>query len=94
MSGVATVGSTPVPVTPLVALPPLLVKMTELVKSPGPAGIKATVTIPVWPGATEYGLPAAMENGATGLAVPVKVRPPVLMTENWRLLVCPTVTMP
>src|SRR3989442_1542501 len=99
----ATGTTAPLPVTALVAAPPLAVaKSTLLVNPPAATGANrtvtlvqpATVTVPVPPGATVYGLPAVTANGAAPLAVPLNVWPPVLITEKFWLLVCPTVSVP
>src|SRR6266567_60331 len=87
-------GVRPLPVTVLAELPPLLVKTTTLLKLPALAGLKATCTWPVWPGARLKGLPPAMAKGSVALAVPVRVRPPPLTTWKLSVLAWPITTGP
>src|SRR6266478_6348934 len=84
----------PVPVSALAELPPLLVKTTTLLKLAALAGLKATCTWPVWPGARLKGLPPAMAKGSVALAVPVRVRPPPLTTWKLSVLAWPITTGP
>src|SRR3989442_7592676 len=85
---------TPVPLTAVVEAPPLLANTTLVLNAPAASGANATVTVPVPPGATVYGLPAVTANGAAPPAVPFHVWPPVLITAQFRLLVCPMVSAP
>src|SRR5229473_4869892 len=87
-------GVRPEPVTLLVELPPLLVKTTTLLKLPALAGLKATCTWPVWPGARLKGLPPAMAKGSVVLTAPVRVRPPPLTTWKLSVLIWPMTTAP
>src|SRR6266699_451276 len=87
-------GVRPLPVTLLVELPPLLVKIARLLKLPALAGPKATCTWPAWPGGRLKGLPLAMANGSVALTAPVRVRPPLLTTWKLSTLVWPITTAP
>src|SRR5260370_19583618 len=69
-------GVRPLPVTVFAELPPLLVETTTLLKLPALAGLNATCTWPVWPGARLKGLPPAMARGSVALTAPARVRPP------------------
>ncbi len=87
-------GVMPTPVTRLVELPPLLVKTRLLLNVPAVTGMKLTLTVPVWPGATLYGVPLLIANGLDTATLPVRVRPPVLITENGWVLVWPMIKVP
>ena len=73
-------GVNPLPITPLVLLPPLLMKTAALLKLPIALGLKLTVTDPVWPGARLYGLPLTIAKGSAILTLPVKVNCPALLS--------------
>src|SRR6266702_4217192 len=87
-------GVRPLPVTVLAELPPLLVKITTLLKLPALAGLKFTCTWPVWPGGRLKGLPPAMAKGSVALTAPVRVTPPPLTTWKLSVLVWPITTGP
>src|SRR6266850_2065467 len=50
-------GVSPTPETALLDVPPLLLKTTVLLSEPAEAGMKLTLTVPVWPASTLNGLP-------------------------------------
>jgi hypothetical protein len=81
-------------VTAFVETPPLLLNTTLLVNALADPGAKLTVTVPVCPGPTAYGLPLVTVNGDGAEAVPASVTSPVLITENGSVLVKPIVTDP
>src|SRR2546428_781761 len=54
----------PVPVTALVELPPLVVKITLVVSAPAVAGANRTVTFVDWLAGTMKGLPEMTANGS------------------------------
>src|SRR5439155_11731160 len=87
-------GVKPEPVTVLAELPPLLVKITTLLKLPALAGLKATCTWPVWPDVRLKGLPLRMVNGKVVETAPVRVWPPRLTSWKLRVLVWPITTGP
>ena len=69
-------GVRPDPVMVLVELPPLLMKMTALLKLDEFVGAKLTITSPVCPGRMEKLVSPAIENGLTVNTSPVRTRPP------------------
>src|SRR5580698_45070 len=73
-------GGVPEPVTPLVELPPLHVKMTLLLKLPMLVGMKLITTLLLPKPARLNGLPETMENGGLTATVPlVMAMPPRLV---------------
>src|SRR6266404_1472936 len=56
-------GVRPVPSSSFVETPPLLLKITLPMKTPPATGMKLTVTVPVRPGPTLYGVPLVITNG-------------------------------
>ena len=88
------VGVRPTPKTVLVLLPPLLTKITTLLKLPALVGLKLTCTEPVWLEGMLKGLPLWMANGRVVETEPVSAWPPVLVNWKLRVLLCPTMTEP
>src|SRR5439155_122776 len=68
----------PAPVTPLVLLPPLLLRTTALLKLAALVGAKVTITCPVWPGPRLNGLPLPIPKESVVETEPVNGRPPLL----------------
>jgi hypothetical protein len=67
-------------VTVFVLLPPLLEKITALLKLPTVPGLKLTATVPVWPGARFNEPPLWIVNGGDAAALPVSGSPPEFAT--------------
>ena len=80
-------GVTAVPVTLFELLPPLLVKVTMLLKLPADTGAKLIATMPVWPGARLKGLPLRMAKGKIAETFPVSASPPEFITWIFCVLV-------
>src|SRR5215468_11114441 len=81
----------PVPVTVRFELPPLLTKVTTLLKLPAVCGAKLIGTGLVVRPRMANGVPDWTANGWTVVTVPVRVRSPVFPTWKFRILVWPMV---
>jgi hypothetical protein len=87
-------GVRPEPVTVLVELPPLLVKVTTLLKLTALSGAKLMATELVWRARMVKGLPDWMVKGELAATVPERVRSPVLTSWKLSVLVWPMMTGP
>src|SRR6185369_9262642 len=87
-------GVRPEPVTMLVELPPLLVKVTTLLKLTALSGAKLMATELVWRAKMVKGLPAWTANGGLAATVPESERSPVLTSWKPSVLVWPIMTGP
>src|SRR5439155_1017958 len=87
-------GLMPEAITVFVVLPPLLVKTTTLLKLPTVVGAKDTATVLDPYPATVKGLPLRTAKESKVAALPVRVRPPVLSTWKFSVLVRPRTTGP
>jgi len=86
---------TPVPVTSLETVSPSAVKLTLVLATAVPVGVKPTVTVAVAPEPTRVnGLPDTMLKGAETEALPVTVPVRVLVTIKVCVAEVPTVTLP
>ena len=73
-------GVKPIPTIEFRLFPPLLAKVRTLLKLPDVTGLKLTLTSPVWPGATLYGLPLRTVKGGLTVTLPARSKPPLLIT--------------